>query len=669
MTDIFPAPSLPVSSSSVPIQPRGFRRITAPLFGDRFAILGLFVLIFLGINAVTRTLLMIHSASQVTWGAVDVGVIYGMGLLFDGVAAAYFILPAVIYFTLIPRSLFRHPVHRIVVYGLFFVGVYILCYGGVAEWLFWDEFGTRFNFIAVDYLVYTTEVIGNIMESYAVFPILALLVIPSGLISLVCVRHWGFTAALNASKGFKERALSGFMLLMIPVVCFFGVTSASVHISENAFNRELSRNGLYELFAAFRNNDLDYATHYAGRDATEMLNRLRALVKSEASVFVSQDPTNITRRVVNPGEEKRWNVMFVTIESMSAEYMGIFGNPSGLTPNLDKMAREGLFFDNFYATGTRSVRGLEALTLSTVPTAGRSIVKRPGNEGMFSLGYLFQERGYDTKWIYGGYGYFDNMNNYYGHNGFSVVDRTDMAPEEKSFANVWGVCDGDLFNRALKEADASYAAGEPFMNYLFTTSNHRPYTYPGGKIDIPSKTGRAGGVKYTDYAIGAFMKAARKRPWFDTTLFVFVADHCGSSAGRMSLPLRKYEIPLIVYAPSKVIAKRIGTLSSQIDVAPTLMALLNWNYPSKFLGKNILTMAPSEERAFVGTYQKLGYLKGNRLTVLLPQGGVESFVYDRVTKTQESVPVDAEELADAIAYYQSAALLYKTGRTRRISEE
>lgn len=637
------------------------------LFIDRFSLLGLFIGVFLGVNAVTRTILMTLSASQVDFGFHQLVAIYGVGLVFDGITAFYFIIPVVLYFVVVPDRVFRHRFHRPVVHLFFFVGVYILCYGVVAEWLFWDEFGKRFNFIAVDYLVYTTEVIGNIMESYPVYPMLAGLLVPSGLIYFVCARSRAFKGALAAPCPFRQRAATGFMCLMVPVVCFLGVDSSRVRVSENTFNNELAKNGVYELFAAFRNNDLDYASFYEQRDTTEMLARLRKLVATDNAEYLSESLEDITRRVVNPGDEKRLNIMLVTIESMSAEYMGIFGNRAGLTPNLDRLAREGLFFDNLYATGTRSVRGLEALTLSTVPTAGRSIVKRPGNEGMFSLGYLFKERGYDTKWIYGGYGYFDNMNYYYANNGFSVVDRTDMSKEEKTFANVWGVCDGDLFNRSLKEADASYAAGKPFMNFVFTTSNHRPYTYPEGKIDIPVKTGRAGGVKYTDYAVGEFMKAARKRPWFDDTLFVFVADHCGSSAGKTSLPLRKYEIPLILYSPRTIEPARVSKLCSQIDVAPTLLSLLNWDYDSKFLGKDILAMKPEEERAFVGTYQKLGYLKGDRLTVLLPKGGTEAYVYDRVTKQQVRAAIGDSDLTDAISFYQSASWLYKNGLTRRIT--
>lgn len=102
--------------------------------------------------------------------------------------------------------------------------------------------------------------------------------------------------------------------------------------------------------------------------------------------------------------------------------------------------------------------GIEALTLARPPLPGMPIVRLQGNDNLRGIWSVFRERGYDTKWIYGGYGYFDNMNAYFSGNGFTVVDRTVMQPEEITFSNIWGVCDENLFARAIKEADASHAA-------------------------------------------------------------------------------------------------------------------------------------------------------------------------------------------------------------------
>lgn len=233
-----------------------------------------------------------------------------------------------------------------------------------------------------------------------------------------------------------------------------------------------------------------------------------------------------------------------------------------------------LRFSNVFATGTRTVRGLEALALSIPPTPGHSIVKRPGSgDGLRTIGLPFLDRAYDTAFLSGGHGYFDNVNAFFGGAGFRVVDRRSFSRNEVTFSNAWGVADENLFDRVLKEADVNWGAGRPFMFFTLTASNHRPYTFPEGRIDLPQRQ-RGSAVKYTDWAIGKFLDDARRRPWFDQTLFVNVADHCARSGGRTELPLNNFRIPLFFYAPSLIPPQRVTRLASQIDVAPTLLSFL-----------------------------------------------------------------------------------------------
>ncbi|HJX30462.1 MAG TPA: LTA synthase family protein, partial [Thermodesulfobacteriota bacterium] len=298
--------------------------------------------------------------------------------------------------------------------------------------------------------------------------------------------------------------------------------------------------------------------------------------------------------------------------------------------------------------------GLEAITLSVPPTPGRSIVKRPDNENMFSWGFLMKERGYDVKFIYSGYGYFDNMNYFFSHNGFETVDRNNFSKNEIVFENAWGVCDEDLFNKCMKEFDKSFKKNTPFFALILTTSNHRPFTYPNGRIDIPSHSGRGGAVKYTDYAIGKFIRDAKEKPWFEDTLFVIVADHCASSAGKTKLPVKKYEIPLLIYSPGHVTPQKIDKLTSQIDIAPTVLELLNFNYKSKFFGKDILKMEPDQERAFIGTYEKLGYVKKDRLVILDIKKETNLYQFNRKTGETTTIPLNQTFIDEAISYYQGA---------------
>jgi phosphoglycerol transferase MdoB-like AlkP superfamily enzyme len=618
--------------------------------------------LFLVLSTATRVILLLQA-----WGALDAGprllaMIFATGFFFDCVTFSYFAIPFALVLLLLPDRARRSRYMRPFTYAAFLAATYFLLFDAAAEYLFFEEFGTRFNFIAVDYLVYTTELVRNIRESYPLPRILGTL-FALDVVLILSIRKFidGSIRPPDASPAWRARGRMrhGAALAALPVLSFAFVNVSMTGISGNNFANELAGNGIYDFGAAFRNNELDFDRFYATREKPHILAGLRKLLREPHSRYVNDDPADITREVRRDGAEKRLNIIVIVEESLSADFLGAFGNRQGLTPNLDRIAGESLLFTRLYATGTRTVRGLEAIDLSIPPLPGASVVKRPKNEEFFSWGSLMREKGYDTKFIYAGYGYFDDMNHFFAHNGFDIVDRTDFAKEEISFANVWGVCDEDLFSKTIREAGKSHAAGLPFFSMVMTTSNHRPFTYPEGKIDIPSHTGREGGVKYADYAIGRFLERAGKEAWFHETLFVIVADHCANSAGRTALPVKKYEIPMMVYAPSHVRPQRVDRLASQIDVAPTVLGLLNASYRTKFFGRDILAPAPSRERAFLSTYQKLGYMNDKRLVVLEPRRKVESYTYRREDGHLTPASDNTQQVEETLAYYQGVNIMYK----------
>lgn len=635
---------------------QNLKRILQTRFGG---ILWLYLL-FILISFVCRTVLLSISLKEISFNPQNIIWSYGAGLFMDTVAYSYFMIPFVLFHMFVPDRIFNSSIHRFFAYVACFITFYILLFNSVSEYLFWEEFGVRYNFIAVDYLVYTTEVLGNIKESYPL-PLLVLSILTVDIILIYFViKKKMLVNSLSSKSHLKTRLQTGLALLVLPVLSFILIKNTTVEITKNRYNNELAENGIYSLFSAFRNNELDYETFYALHPNKENFRQLHGLLKNKNSRYLNNETFDITRQITDSGKEKRYNVVFVTVESLSGEFLSYKGNKLGkITPNLDAMADSSLFFSNLYAIGTRTVYGLEAVTLGAPPKPGQSMVKRPDNENMFSVGQIFKQRGYDLKYIYGGYGYFDNMNYFFSHNGYQIVDRSDLETDEISFTNAWGVCDQDLFNRTLKECDKSYAEGKPFLNHLMTTSNHRPYTYPEGVIDIPSHTGRAGGVKYFDYALGEFIKKASEKPWFKNTLFVIVADHCANSAGKTELPFKEYQIPFMIYNPGLVHPQEIGKLCSQIDVAPTLLGVMNWSYKSKFFGKDIMEMAPEEERAFISNYQKLGYIKNNHLSILSPQQKVSHYKIDPKTGKMNVESAVPEIDNEAIIYYESANYVYK----------
>lgn len=626
----------------------------------RFGGIILLFIVFVIVSFISRTVLLGMSVSEVNTGILSLLRVYFVGLFFDTVAFSYFIIPFVIFLMFVSNRFFNSGFHKWFAYIAYFIAFAIIIFNGVSEYFFWEEFGVRYNFIAVDYLVYTTEVLTNIWESYPIPLLVSTIVLTDlAIIYLIFKKKW-LVNSLQGKSTFRSRMITGTALLTLPILSFLIVSFNWAEKTQNRYNNELSKNGIYSLFAAFLNNELDYQTFYITRNNDQNFKQLRDLIKTDNSEFKSNDLTDIIHSVTNGTEEKRYNVLFVTVESLSGEFMEYLGSKKGkITPSLDTLANKSLFFTNFYAVGTRTIWGLEAAALSAPPKPGQSVIKRPNSENMFSMGQLFKERGYDLKFIYGGNGYFDNMNYFFENNGYKIVDNSEFADNEVTFSNAWGVCDQDLFNKALSESDLSYAAGKPFLNLIMTTSNHRPFTYPEGLIDIPSGKNREGAVKYCDYAIGELIRKASTKPWFSNTVIVIMADHCAGSAGQTELPFMEYQIPLIIYNPAIVQPQRVDKLSGQIDVAPTLLALLNWNYESKFFGKDILKMKPEDERAFIANYQKLGYIKNDRLTILSPQQKVTSYIINRSSGAIEPQAIDEEVVNEAVTYYQSASYVQK----------
>jgi len=627
---------------------------------SRFGGILLLYLVFIATSFISRIVLMLMSVKDVSFNLFSILWSYGAGLFMDTVAFTYFMIPFVLFLMFVSDRFFNSAFHRIFAYIAYFITFSIIIFNGSAEYFFWEEFGVRYNFIAVDYLVYTTEVLGNIKESYPLPLLISGILVLDLALTFLVVKKNILAESLAGKTTRKSRMLSGLVLLCLSVLSFVLIKNTTVEITKNRYNNELAKNGIHSLFAAFLNNELDYETFYATRSNKENFKQLREMLKTQNSEYVSNETFDITRKISSQGEEKKYNVVFITVESLSGEFLSYKGSKIGkLTPSLDALADSSLFFRNLYAMGTRTIYGLEAVTLGAPPKPGQSVIKRPNSENLYSIGRIFKQHGYDMKYIYGGNGYFDNMNAFFSDNGYQIIDDGDFEKNEVTFKNAWGVCDQDLFNRTLKECDKSYAAGKPFLNHLMTTSNHRPFTYPDGVIDIPSHSGRPGAVKYCDYAIGEFIRKASEKPWFKNTLFVIIADHCAGSAGRAELPFMEYQIPFLIYNPSIVRPQQVDKLCSQIDVAPTLLGIMNWNYNSKFFGKDILKMTPEEGRAFISNYQRLGFIKDNRLTILSPQQKVTHYQINPESGEMKTVQKDAEQENETITYYQSANYLYK----------
>jgi len=582
------------------------------------------------------------------------GVLPEIGLAFVGLKTLFF---AALLFTEKYRKSIRLALFSLTI----FLFVLLIIQNAVSEFFFWNEFGVRYNFIAVDYLVYTNAVIGNIMESYPVVPLFA----GVGIIAFVATY-----IIIKKSKSYLENLpdfpnklkIVVLQVILFLSALFFIPKISSQQNSSNVYANELQSNGLQKFYKAFTNSELDYFEFY------------ETIPTSDLALLSPINVQNNIQTIQGSNTELKKNVVLITIESLSADFMKHYGNTNNITPFLDQLAEESLFFTNLYATGNRTVRGLEAVTLSLPPTPGESVVKRIDNKNKFSIGSVFNSKGYTSKFLYGGDAYFDNMQDFFTGNGYDIVDKSSLKPNEITFSNIWGVCDEDMAKKAIQTMNEEAKTGKPFFNHWMTVSNHRPFTYPEGKISIPGTAkSRDGGVMYTDYALKQFFEMAKKQAWFKNTIFVIVADHCASSSGKTELPMDKYRIPAFIYAPGFIQPQKFDKLVSQIDLMPTVLGLLNFNYASKFFGQDVLK-ATYQPRAFIATYQDLGYIKNDVLTIISPVKKTKQYDLVQPNKSVMNIfyeekpkaSIDEKLKKETIAIYQTASSILKAKKYQKL---
>jgi phosphoglycerol transferase MdoB-like AlkP superfamily enzyme len=648
--------------------------ITFNPFKSRYAVLYAFALFFMAASLLLRIVFVYLSLEETDLTLKSAVSILFKGLVFDFGVVLYFSLLYSMYLLLLPQKYNKSSFNRVISYIMVFLMILIAVFSFFAEFTFWGEFESRFNFIAVDYLIYTYEVINNINESYPLPYLITGVIGITAAVLLLFIKSNTFNSSFMSCTRLNLRLGHSLALAMLIGIYALAVDNSWAEKGENRYQNELSKAGIYSFFSAFRNNELNYEQFYSLISNKQAFAIAREMLKEPGSSYIGM-PESIRKKVSSSQTKQQLpNVIMVVIESFSADFMGQFGSKQNLTPVLDSLADRSLLFTNMYATGTRTVRGMEALSLAVPPTPGNSIVRRKNNKQLSTIGSIFRSKGYSTTFYYGGDGYFDNMNQYFGSNGFDIVDRgrrltigddyktqrRRISDSEVSFENAWGISDQDLYSAVIKDADAKFTAGRPFYNFVMTTSNHRPFTYPDGKIDIPSGLNREGAVKYTDFAIGQFLKQAKAKPWFKNTVFIFVSDHCASSAGKNEIDVAKYHIPAIVYNLRNTAPAHLEKICSQIDLYPTLFSVLNWSYTGNNYGKNILDSS-YVPRTLMATYQKLGYMKNDSLVILSPRRKVESFLYNTLSNGQKKQKVSQHLISEAIAYYQTAYYLYSKG--------
>ncbi|PVX32656.1 phosphoglycerol transferase MdoB-like AlkP superfamily enzyme [Pasteurella langaaensis DSM 22999] len=531
---------------------------------------------------------------------------------------------------------------------------------------FIETYDTRPNRLFIEYLIYPKEVFNMLANGHLVALIVTLI-----FTALSAWVFWKFAKKLSQNLSYFSWKWRPVAFLLIGGLMFLGARSSLQHRGINpsmvAFSSDplvnaLTLNSGYSvMFALQQLSDEENSSEIYGKmDFEEIIKTLKDVRGRPESDYISSTlPTLTTNHATYQGKPK--NIVIILEESFGAQFVGTLGGRP-LSPNFDKLAQQGWLFENLYATGTRSVRGIEAVTTGFTPTPARAVVKLTGAQtGFFSIADVLSKQGYNTSFIYGGEKHFDNMASFFYGNGFQqIIDEGDY--KNPKFTSTWGVSDEDLFDKAHEKFTALAKENSPFFSLVFTSSNHDPFDFPEGKIELyeqPQKT-RNNAAKYADYALGHFFDLAKKSDYWKDTIFLVIADHDSRAGGAAYVPVNNFHIPALILG-NGIPVQRDNRLVSQIDMPTTLLSLagINANYP--MLGYDLTKENPN--RALMQYNKVFGYMREingqKELAILQEKKPIEGFKYD--TKNQVLIPTDIpEEMKNqALAYALWGSIAYK----------
>lgn len=596
------------------------------------ALLGLFFLLLL---TASRLMLMFLYGERVD--AVDGQVrVLGYGLRYDGILLGLLLGPP---FLLRPWLQYNAALARVgAVMVPMYAGlacVFIVIVEGASR-AFIAEYGTRPNYLFVEYLGYPREVLAMLSGTH----LLELLVLWLVALSLaVMVYRWlrnDPAWAVRSSLRFCAWATPVALLLTVALVRSTldhrPVNPSNAVFSTDALVNQLALNSpyavLYAVYEHRRDNSGDGAPYGEMEPDRVMRTVLKTAGLPHGRRFIEAPTPSLHRQAPTRTVEQALNLVIILLESVGANHVSTLGGKR-LTPQLDALASQGLWFDRLYATGIRSARGIEAVITGFTPTHLNPVIKLAQTQhGFFSVAELLRRQDYDTSFIYGGESHFDNMRRFFLNNGFeTIIDENDY-PDPLYFGG-WGVSDEDLFLRAHEVFQAQ--GDRAFFSLVFTSSNHEPFDIPAGRVS--EETGPDGpretAIKYADFALGRFLELARRSDYWERTVFLVVADHSAHKWGGALVPVEQFRIPG-VFLGAGVPARRVPGMTSQIDLLPTALSLIGLSAEHPAIGRDITQpqFRDGAHRAMMQFHSNQAYMAGEWIIVLQPGKKPWSFQLD-----------------------------------------
>lgn len=532
------------------------------------------------------------------------------------------------------------------------------------------QYDVRPNRLFIEYLVYPREVAATLWNGYRTTVLLGF-----GVTILLGLTIWRLLKGAAAAPAWSTRKiLLTWPLAVLLVACQIRSTTdhrpanpALFALTGDSMVNSVIINSAWSVLDALVSMQKESRSSeiYGKMPREQVLAQVRAAPWLAGYQFTSPELPTLHRQQAAIVRERPKNLVIVLEESLGATFVKSLGGLP-VTPELEKLKGEGWWFEQLYATGTRSVRGIEAVVAGYAPTPARSVVKLSlAQQNFYTLALGLGQQGYHTEFVYGGEAHFDNMRQFFTGNGFQkVTDRSDMKP---AFEGSWGASDEDLFDKSLERLKTLHAANKPFFTLIFSSSNHEPFEFPDGKIDLheqPKQTVN-NAVKYADFALGKFIRAAKQEGYWKDTVFLIVADHDNRVYGDSLVPIHKFHIPGLILG-ADIQPKRITPIASHIDLGPTILSLLGVSSEHPMIGRDLVRDSTTPGRALLQFDNIFTWLDDSGATILRPDAPPLAAKFDLATSHLDLLTTAPDKAAvdRAMAHVLLPSMLYREQRYR-----
>lgn len=314
------------------------------------------------------------------------------------------------------------------------------------------------------------------------------------------------------------------------------------------------------------------------------------------------------------------NIILIIVESFTANVIEALGGKPGVTPQLNKLCKKGILFDNFYASGDRTDKGLVSILSGYPAQTQRSIIKYPGKtQKLPYVSRKLEQLGYQTSFVYGGDADFANFRSFLTYAGFSHITSDEDFSHEISTSK-WGVHDQYIFEQASKELDTT-STSKPFFKVVLTLSSHEPFDVPLKHFEGDDEpTLFINSCYYTDKYLGEFIDQCKQQSWWNNTLVVITADHGHRLPDKIDARAKeRFRIPLLLIGGAIQKDSVVHTIGGQTDLANTLLAQLDKSSDDFLFSKNLLGNHVNDFAVYIFN-DGYGYIDKNRYIVYDNQG-------------------------------------------------